>query len=162
MNARGFTLIEMMVVVVIIAIVINFAMISFGRNSPADRLETESNRLMNLIQVASEEALLRASILGVDISEDGYAFLRLEDGEWQTTDDSLFRERKLPDDMELRIIEGQPESDDEEKRTPEIILLDSGEVTPFDLKITSTTTDTYFRLTGSETGDLKLNKVASD
>ncbi|MCU7914745.1 MAG: type II secretion system minor pseudopilin GspH [Candidatus Thiodiazotropha sp. (ex Gloverina cf. vestifex)] len=162
-NTGGFTLIELMVVIVIIGIVINFAVVSFGSNSPADRLNKESTRLMSLIQIAGEEALLRSSFIGVDILQDSYGFLRLEEGEWQPVDDDLFRDRSLPDDMLLTIITSQPQenSDDgDEKRTPEIILLNSGEMTPFDIKITSINIDDYYRLSGNEVGDLTLNPVS--
>lgn len=158
----GFTLIEMMVVVVIIGIMINYAMLSFRSSSPSDQLNTEANRLKSLLEVAKEEALLRSSLIGVDILKDGYGFLRLDNGNWQQMDDTMFRNRTLPDDVHLVLIEGQPPGDDKEKRTPEIILLNSGEMTPFDLKITSLNTDDYYRLTGSETGELTLDKVAAD
>lgn len=161
-DCRGFTLIEVMVVLVIIGIMINYAVLSFGNNSKADQLETEATRFKSLLEVASEEALLRSSIMGIDILEDGYAFLRLEEGEWQPTDDNLFRDRKLPDDMRLTLITGQPPGDAEEKRTPEIILLNSGELTPFDLKITSLASDDYFRLSGGETGEVTLKRISSD
>ncbi|MCU7852387.1 MAG: type II secretion system minor pseudopilin GspH [Candidatus Thiodiazotropha sp. (ex Monitilora ramsayi)] len=161
--SRGFTLIELMVVIVIIGIVINFAVVSFGSNSPADRLNKESTRLMSLIQIAGEEALLRSSFIGVDILQDSYGFLRLEEGEWQPLDDDLFRNRHLPDDMLLTIITSQPQennSDEDDKRTPEIILLNSGEMTPFDIKINSINIDDYYRLSGNEVGDLTLNQVS--
>ncbi|MCU7844960.1 MAG: type II secretion system minor pseudopilin GspH [Candidatus Thiodiazotropha sp. (ex Monitilora ramsayi)] len=159
----GFTLIELMVVIVIIGIVINYAVISFGRNTPADHLNAETTRLMSLIGIAGEEALLRSSFIGVDILQDGYGFLRLEEGEWHPVDDDLFRDRTLPDDIEITVITAQPKGDnedDEEKRTPEIILLNSGEMTPFDIKITSIHIDEYYRLSGNEVGALKLDRVS--
>lgn len=152
----------MMVVVVIIGIMINYAVLSFRSSSPSDQLNTEANRLKSLLEVAKEEALLRSSLIGVDILKDGYGFLRLDNGNWQQMDDTMFRNRTLPDDVHLVLIAGQPPGDDKEKRTPEIILLNSGEMTPFDLKITSLNTDDYYRLTGSETGELTLDKVAAD
>jgi len=158
---RGFTLIEVMVVVVIIAIIINVAVLSFGNNPHADQLDKESTRLRSLIEIAGEEALLRSAFIGVDIAEQSYGFLRLVEGEWQPLDDDLFRERNLPDELKLAIVSSQHTSDEEgeKKRTPEIILLNSGEMTPFDLKITSRESEDYYRLSGSETGELSLNHV---
>ncbi len=156
----GFTLIEVMVVVVLIGILMNFAVLSMRSHSPADQLNEESRRLKSLIQIASEEALLRSSFIGVDITETGYAFLRLEEELWQPIDDTLFRSRELPEEVRIKITTAQPSGDDEEKRTPEIILLNSGEITPFDLKISSIHIDDYFRLSGDETGELTLDRVS--
>ncbi len=158
---NGFTLIEVMVVVVIIGILINFAVLSLRSISPADKLGEEAQRLKSLLQVASEEALLRSRFIGVDITETGYGFLTLEEELWQPVDDHLLRSRELPDDVRLKVTTAVPPSDDGEKRTPEIILLNSGEITPFDLKLSSSLTDDYFRLSGDETGELILDRVSA-
>jgi general secretion pathway protein H len=161
--SAGFTLIEVMVVVVIIGILINFAVLSLRSHSPADQLNDEAQRLRSLLQIAGEEALLRSSFIGVDITETGYGFLRLEEETWQPVEDTLFRDRELPEDVQISITTAQPpgdEDDDEEKRTPEIILMNSGEITPFDLKISSLQSDDYFRLSGNETGELNLERIS--
>jgi general secretion pathway protein H len=159
---RGFTLIEVMVVVVIIGVLINFVTISIGRNSPADQLKTEAQRLSSLIGLASEEALLRSSLIGVDIGEEDYSFLRLEEGVWQPMQDNLFRARKLPEGMEFKVTAStQQTGEDEEENLPEIILLSSGEMTPFELKLSSTQTESYYRLTGDELGERTLDYVSA-
>jgi general secretion pathway protein H len=162
-SCAGFTLIEVMVVVVIMGILINFAVLSLRSNSPADQLNEEARRLQSLIRIGSEEALLRSSLIGIDITETGYGFLQLEEGNWQAVDDNLFRNRELPDELRITLSTALPPGDDDddpEKRTPEIILLNSGEITPFDLKISSTQSDDYFRLSGNETGELTLDRIS--
>jgi general secretion pathway protein H len=158
---RGFTLIEVMVVIVIIGILINFVTLSIGRNSPQDQLKKEAQRLSSLIGLASEEALLRSALIGVDISEGEYSFLRLEEGEWHPMDDNLFRPRQLPEGMEFSIASTQQEGEDEEKNIPEIILLNSGEMTPFELKLSSDSIESYYRLSGDEMGERTLDHVSS-
>jgi general secretion pathway protein H len=158
---RGFTLIEVMVVIVIIGILINFVTLSMGRNSPQDQLKTEAQRLSSLIGLASEEALLRSALIGVDIGEEEYSFVRLEEGTWQPMDDNLFRARQLPAGMEFTIASSQQEGeDDEEENIPEIILLNSGEMTPFELKLSSDHIESYYRLTGDEMGERALDYVS--
>jgi general secretion pathway protein H len=158
---RGFTLIEVMVVVIIIGVLINFVTISFGRNSPQDQLKTEADRLSSLIGLASEEALLRSMLIGVDIGEEEYGFMRLEEGNWIPIDDNLFRTRELPEGMRLlSIASTQQIGEDEEEDLPEIILLNSGEMTPFELKLSSDRIDSYYRLTGNEMGERKLDHVS--
>lgn len=173
----GFTLIEVMVVVVIIGILINFAVLSLRSRSPEDQLNEESRRLKSLIEMASEEALLRSSFIGIDITDTGYGFLRLEEESWQPADDNLFRNRELPDEIQITLTTDQAqdeplialtpdqppgEGEEKEKLTPEIILLNSGEITPFDLKISSNLSDDYYRLSGDETGEVVLDRVSAD
>jgi general secretion pathway protein H len=159
----GFTLIEIMVVIVIIGILINFAVLSMRSNTPIDQLNEESRRLKSLIEIASEEALLRSSFIGIDISETGYAFLRYEDKTWQPLTDNLFRGRELPEEVSLSVTTAQPmdnDDDDDQKLAPEIILFSSGEITQFDLKISSIHSDDYYRLSGDETGELTLDLIS--
>lgn len=148
-------------VVVIIGILLNYAVLTLRSSSPMDQLKEESLRLKSLLVVASEEALLRSSLIGVDISETGYAFLRLEEQTWQPLNDTLFRNRELPEELRITLTTAQsPEEDEEgETHTPEIILLNSGEITPFELKISSIHSDDYYRLSGVETGELTLDRV---
>jgi general secretion pathway protein H len=95
-SVAGFTLIEVMVVVVIIGILINFTVLSLRSQSPVNQLNEEALRMKSLIEIASEEALLRSSLIGVDISETGYGFLRLEEEIWQPVNDTLLRNREMP------------------------------------------------------------------
>jgi general secretion pathway protein H len=169
-RSEGFTLIEVMVVVVIISILINFAVLSMRSHTPLDQVKEESLRLKSLIHVASEEAQLRSSLIGIDITETGYTFLQLEETDstfvqieeatWQPVDDTLFRNRELPEEVTLSVTSAQPSDDDEKKLTPEIMLLNSGEITPFDLKIKSIHSDQYYRLSGDETGELSLDLIS--
>lgn len=149
-----------MVVVVIIGILINYVTITFGRSSPDELLKTEARRLSSLLTLASEEALLRSVLIGVDITEESYAFLYLDDGNWQPMEDNLFRSRQLPEGMEFSIASSQQGGEDEEKNVPEIILLNSGEMTPFELKLNYDRIDSYYRLTGNEVGEHALDHVA--
>jgi general secretion pathway protein H len=163
---RGFTLIEVMVVVIIIGVLINFITISFRGNSPEDQLKTEAKRLSNLIGLASEEALLRSVLIGVDINEESYGFVHLEEGTWVPMEDNLFRSRELPEGILFtitaahQIIEDQDEDEEEEDNLPEIILLNSGEMTPFELKLSSDRIESYYRLTGNEMGERTLDHVS--
>lgn len=76
-------------------------------------------------------------------------------------DDNLFRARQLPEGMEFSIASSQQEGEDnEEENIPEIILLNSGEMTPFELKLSSDRIESYYRLSGDEMGDRTLDHVS--
>jgi general secretion pathway protein H len=153
-SASGFTLLELLVVLVIIGIVSSFAVLSTGltgRNKPLDK---ESQRLLALMQMASEESVQKTVELGLTVSNDGYHFQRYDydQNTWQPLEDDLFRERSLPDDLTLDLVlEGRPivlddpsmtdsdtESDKDKKKKPtppQILFLSSGEVSPFTLTL---------------------------
>jgi general secretion pathway protein H len=157
----GFTLLELLVVVVIVAILFTYTTLAIRSNTPEDQIKEEAYRLQNLIQLALEEAILRGEEYGIEIHLDGYRFLRFTDNQWQPlSQDKILRERKLPLDMELEMhleeteivigLATEPMSDneveleqtDEQKKDkkeaeikPHIFLLSSGEITPdFDIR----------------------------
>jgi general secretion pathway protein H len=149
----GFTLLELLVVLVIIGIVSSFAVLSTGLTGRDKPLGKESQRLLALMQMASEESVLKTEELGLTVSNDGYHFLRYEQNAWQPLEDDLFRERSLPDNLTLDLVlEGRPivlddpsltdsksKSDMKDAKNkpkpPQILFLSSGEVSPFSLTL---------------------------
>ncbi len=80
--ARGFTLLEVMVVLVLIGIITSLALLSVG-GGPKERLAEEGQRLAALIQLHQQEATLSGDSRGVRFSRTGYAILRQgEKGAW--------------------------------------------------------------------------------
>ncbi len=151
----GFTLLELLVVLVIIGIVSSFAVLSTGLTGRDKPLDKEAQRLLALMQMASEESVLKTEELGLTVSSDGYHFQRYEDNAWQPLEDDLFRERGLPDDLTLNLVlEGRPivlddpamtdskakspsdAKDGKDKpKPPQILFLSSGETSPFALTV---------------------------
>lgn len=90
---RGFTLIEMLIVILIIGVAM--AMISVG-GLPGSRegLRFETERLSHLLLLAREEAQIRGASIRLDIDESRYRFLIRRNGEWRPIlDDPDLRER---------------------------------------------------------------------
>ena len=142
----GFSLIEVLVVIVIMGLMLNFVVINVGSND--DKIvETEARRFGALLRLAAEESIMRARETAVELSRYGYQFLVLDDeGQWQPFEDGqAFRPRELPAGLHL---DGElndealafaaakdTDTDDEEKATgPRIFLFSSGEMTPFKLE----------------------------
>ena len=92
---RGFTLIEILVTIAIIAVITSMSLILF--NPPSDqRLRDESSKLRSLIQMASDEAVLQGREIGVEFMQRGYRFLDFDPflEIWnKREDDHIFRER---------------------------------------------------------------------
>lgn len=156
---RGFTLLEVMVVLVLIGIITSFAVLSTG-GGQNDRLATEARRLAALIELTHQEAILRSEQRGARFTETGYAFSVLDDnGEWQPADDSsLLNRYQLPAGLTLQLqVEGRPADlkKDQESLTPQVLLLSSGEATDFTLILSNDERQSY-TLSGDLTGKLKL------
>jgi len=157
---RGFTLLEVMVVVVIIGIMLGVSALSLRGDSHAKLLEREATRLAALLDMASQEAVMRGEQLAVRFRDDGYAFMVLADGGWRPVDDErALRARELPDDIRLRLeLEDNPPPSlvSEESDTPQVFLLSSGEMTPFVVTLWSPRSEQRYLLKGSLLGRLEL------
>jgi type II secretion system protein H len=99
---RGFTLIEVMVVLVIVAIMAGLVAGSL-RPDPGRAVEAEAWRLARLAERLHQEADLSGQVLALRWEPGGYRFLkRGDDGAWSdlTTDD-VFDPRRFDDSMHL-------------------------------------------------------------
>lgn len=164
---QGFTLIEVMIVVLIVGITVSFAVLSVRGTDYQDLLQEEASRLRVLLQLASEEAIMQNSELAVSLNPTSYTFLLLneEDEIWEpVSGDDMFRTRDMPEglELELRSVEelGTLKTDSRKKLVPHVFLLSSGEITPFELTFSSPESEVYYIVTGTPDGQLELH--ASD
>jgi general secretion pathway protein H len=142
-DSRGFTLIEILVVVVIIGLVAIGAVLTLGSSRRDDALETESRRLEGVISYVREQAELATREYGLRVEGGRYEFLAFDPrrGLWRTVDeDDILRLRTLPPGVRLRlIVEGRevllrpPREGD--PLVPQVMLFSNGDVTPFEITI---------------------------
>ncbi|MBU9323305.1 GspH/FimT family pseudopilin [Burkholderia gladioli] len=89
---RGFTLLEMLVVLVIAGILVSAATLTMHRNPRTD-LREEAQRVALLLESAGDEAQVRARPIAWQPTDNGFRFdVRGEDG-WRPLRDDLFRPR---------------------------------------------------------------------
>jgi len=139
----GFTLIELLVVLVILGSLIGIVVLSVGIAGPGRELHNEAERLAGLIGVLAEEAVLDNQEYGLLLSREVYQVLRYEPlkQQWQALNDKT---HALPVWAELSVeLEGTalelPEPEGEAARkgalVPQLLLLSSGEISPFRLRL---------------------------
>jgi len=163
-RSAGFTLLELMVVLVLVGIIFSFAMLSLGGDDLSEMMEQETRRLVTLLGLASDEAVLRGEELAVHFTDEGFEFLVLQDTVWRPTgDDGLLKAYRLPEGITLRLeVDGDPpglavrdeEEEDEEALTPQVFILSSGEMTPFTATLQAHDSTTRYRLSASVLGQL--------
>ena len=161
----AFTMIELLVVMLIIGILINFIAVNINRNTPLEELKTEADRFISLARLASEEALIRSELIGISISNDSYHFLYRGEKEWFPIDDNVFRERTLPKNINIEVNTDKMNGNsmqDTQQDLPNIIFFASGEMTPFELIFSSQVILDFYRINGAETGELTVNHVLKD
>jgi len=148
------------VVLLIIGIVLGFAMLSV-RDAPArESAAEEMRRLAALLGLAQEEAILQATELALEVRADGYSFLHLEGEKWLPLgeDDPMLRPRKLPAGTRLELsLEGQSVDLDRgrEESAPRVLLLSSGELSPFRLRVIDAPRHQSYVLSGELDGRLR-------
>ena len=163
-RSEGFTLIELLVTIVIISIIVGFAVLSIGDNQ-AERERRLTTQLIALIQLARETAIFNSEELAISFWKQGYSFYRLDQKGWQEiADDPQLRSRELPEDITLSLyLEGlkaellptpKKEEKEEDKPDPQVFILSSGEVTPFEVRL-GDGWDSEMQLTGDELGNFE-------
>ncbi len=160
-RARGFTLLEVLVVLLIIGVLVSFAALSINRADTA--VPDEARRLAALIRLSGEEAVLQGQEYAIQFEADTYSFLNFDGEAWQpVADDELLRARTLPDDVVIDVaLEGEPITlgavEGEDKAPPRIFILSSGEMSPFELTVRKRGAGGGYRIDGNARGELKVS-----
>ncbi|WP_269530755.1 type II secretion system minor pseudopilin GspH [Chitinimonas sp. BJYL2] len=96
-HGAGFTLIEILVVMVIVGIIVTLAAVRFG-GSDQDALIREAERLSLLLEAARDEAIATGTTLGFDAEDQQYRFWQQgQDYTWQPlSGNDTLRPRELP------------------------------------------------------------------
>jgi general secretion pathway protein H len=175
-HISGFTLIEILVVVSVMAIIVSVALLSLGVLGDDRQLRVEAQRIGSLLEAAQDEAVMQGRDFGLEVMLGSYRFVEYDPFElrWlemQTND--IFRYRKLPEDVEfdllledkvilLNIDAQQIDADDSEKRdsgesyAPHIMIFSSGDSTPFQLRIVKPSLDHIVILEGDVLGQIEI------
>lgn len=131
-RSRGFTLIEILVVIVIIGISVGVVVVNFSGDSNAETAKLEVMRLQQRLRFAHQQSVVRAEEYGLRFYSGGYRFLRFDQDneDWiEPHNDKILKRYLLPSSLEIELYIEQlrtsiPESfdDDPQPRKPDSVL----------------------------------------
>jgi general secretion pathway protein H len=134
---RGFTLLELLVVVVLVAILTGTVILGFTGADTEQRLRGSAEQMAYAIELARQYALQRNREWGLYVEPDSVRFAEFdpEQRTWVEQTVRPFGETQVMDNVTLRVeseaLNELPNEDEEE--LPRVMLFSSGEVTPFTL-----------------------------
>lgn len=136
----GFTLIELMVVLIIIGLLASLAMTGLSGNHSNREVKEAASNLRLLMQEASDRAVLDNQEIGLVMDDQGYSFLVFDENEktWRSMLKKPFSPRSFPETLTLvkhvDLDIPSMNASDESERIPDIVFFSSGEHTPFRLE----------------------------
>src|SRR5262245_30728216 len=146
-SSAGFTLLELLVVVAIIGLLSASVALSFRAIGNDQEMEQETGRLRGLIDLLREEALMQSRDYGLLFTETGYRFYVFDYRQLKWVDppvDRLLEPHVLRpllsmalvlEGREVRLVRDFESLDTVKDPAPQIMLLSSGEVTPFEIEM---------------------------
>ena len=182
-RTAGFTLIEILVVVVIIATILSITLLSFGVLDNDRVLRTTGQRLAALVEVAQDDAVMQGREYALEFMTSGYRFVEYDalTGQWnEISRDDALRPRTLPEDVEFELYledrrillndDAMPFEDDEKDvgrnamdlYAPHLMMYSSGDTTPFELHIVRRYDDQLFIVRGDALGGIEFGAEEDD
>ena len=174
MRSKGFTLVEILVVIVIMAVVISITVLSVSSTGRDSQLDEESRRIEGLVGLLHERALLEGRDFGLRIEPAAYEFVVYDPrrDRWMRLDQEReFRHRDLPKGITFQLqldsqtvvikpIDKNLSSGD--LPNPQVAIAASGEGTPFRLTLQRDATQAKASVDGDALGKISRensNKV---
>jgi general secretion pathway protein H len=175
--STGFTLVELLVVLVIIGTVISITLISFGVLGTDRDLQTEARRFGALTELVRDEAAMQGREFGVELMQSSYRFVEYDvfGGRWaEVPGDDTLRLRAMPEGVELELyledkrilLKKDPQviedPEDEDNRSgvdayaPHLLIYSSGDTSPFELHIWRRFDDERVILRGDALGMVEI------
>jgi len=173
----GFTLIEIMVVVIIVGVIASAAFLSMGSLRNDRALTDEARRFIALASVALDEAAMQGREFGLELMTGSYRFVEYDayTAQWgDVLGDDTLRLRDLTDELEFELfVEGRPillddnpasigDPDADESMSgldayaPHLLIYSSGDATPFELHIFRNADDLRVVMRGNALGDIEI------
>lgn len=167
MRQQGFTLIEIIVVVALAGIIVAGVLLNSTLVNPNKKFITLTKQISQLIHHAHQEAELSNVNYAISITKKGYLFLRYEGGDWNAFNKKPLVEKNITNQykqellIDNKLVEPLTASDiKNNKFKPHILLLASGEMSPFEWTFSDLDNDLEIIVTGLYNGAINIEQKA--
>lgn len=154
----GFTLIEILIVMVIISIVAGVAVLTITTNKNKN-IEDFTKQLVNTITLSEQEAMLRPATLGIAFTPDSFQFFQF-DKKWILLTDKIYQKHNFPPDMTLTLKVQNKAAPLDGK--PYLIISSNGDVSPFVILIGKHNQAPMYIITGDTSGNIKYEEYHAE
>ena len=154
----GFTLWEMLIVVVIITVSISVILLSTSLGRESNDLKVLGSDMSKLMQLLYQEAIFENRNFAISLNNAGYQVLEYNGRSWDVSDQSLFRKIQLNETQTSTLVVENlvVKSVTKKQLIPHILILSSGEMTPFEWTINDETTKNSVVLEGNLLGKVQM------
>lgn len=155
---RGFTLWEILVVVLIVVITVSAVVSSTSFGQGDAKLKLLGSDLGKLVHLLYQEAVFENRNYAISITESGYNVLEYDGENWVPSPQRFFRKIKLGENREVNLIVDNLEVSAvaANEFVPHILILASGEMTPFEWQITDTNLNAQMIVQGNLLGKVTV------
>lgn len=178
-RVRGFTLIELLTVITILAVIAGFTTLAISKD-PNRILHNSAKRFADQFTLISEEAALHGLDYGLRVDDHSYVYLQWDQLIWRTPQDAyLATVTEIPEEIEVELIVEQEsilaldsesdssnnndqDSDDILEEPPQILMLSSGEITPFSMQFRSIYNDDFMQINVDALGRTEIERHNAD
>jgi general secretion pathway protein H len=131
----GFTLIEILMVLVIISITLSFSLLAFGDFGANRRILMAAEQFSSYLKLIQQQAILEGKSFGININNKGYKTYRLEQGKrWQAMPEKgVFHWQYFPGSLMIDLhstLKNNPQR-------PDIVISSTGDLTAFKLNFST-------------------------
>ncbi|MBO6226602.1 MAG: type II secretion system minor pseudopilin GspH [Shewanella sp.] len=151
----GFTLMEVMLVILLMGLTAAAVTMSIGNSGPQQALDRTARQFIAATEMVLDETVLSGQFIGIVIEKTSYQFVFYKDGKWEPLDkDRLLSEKQMDPGVVMNLVlDGlplvqddeeddswfeepliEPSADDKKKHPePQVMLFPSGEMSAFEL-----------------------------
>jgi prepilin-type N-terminal cleavage/methylation domain-containing protein len=158
-GARGFTLFEILVVVIIVSITVSAVLLSTNLGSDSNDLKVLGKDLSKLIHLLYQEAIFENRNYAISLHHQGFKVLEYDGEDWVVADQSFFRKVKLSESQSSNLIVENfiVQSVDQDDLIPHILILSSGEMSAFEWSIDDSDSNANITIQGDLLGKILMS-----